>query len=188
MKVPIIFSKGGCVLETKILETERTILRPLRASDAQEAFDNWATDSDVAKYTRWNVHLSVDETTAWLKDTEAKIFSDTDYDWGFVFKETGVLFGSGGLFYNEEHKTLELGYVLAKNFWGKGLATEVAQVMVDYAVIILDTKKIFASHQKGNDASGRVLEKLGFTYIGDGTGTSYDGKRFFETKEYISLW
>lgn len=41
-------------MRTPILETERLILRPMKAEDAQEVFDNWAGDPDVAKFMVWS--------------------------------------------------------------------------------------------------------------------------------------
>lgn len=41
-------------MRTPILETERLILRPMKAEDAQEVFDNWASDPDVAKFMVWS--------------------------------------------------------------------------------------------------------------------------------------
>lgn len=63
-------------MKTPVLETERLILRPLSLADADVIFTNWTSDPEVAKYTIWNVHQSVEDTKNWLKIAENEIDSD----------------------------------------------------------------------------------------------------------------
>lgn len=51
---------------TKVLTTDRLILRPLTVDDAQSVFDNWASDDEVTKYLTWTTHQSVDDSIAYL--------------------------------------------------------------------------------------------------------------------------
>ena len=57
----------------KKLETERLILRELSINDAEEAYKNWTTDEDVARYVRWSPHKNIEETIAYLKTEEEKV-------------------------------------------------------------------------------------------------------------------
>ena len=174
-------------MQTPILETERILLRPLKISDAETAYQNWTSDPEVAKFVRWNLHTSVDDTITWLTEAESNIESETHYDWGFVCKESNVLFGAGGLFYNEDHGMFELGYNMMQSYWGRGLATEAAKAMIDFAIDVLGETKLFVCHAKENLASRKVIEKLGFVYQKDGTCESYDGERVMENREYYLL-
>lgn len=61
----------------------------------------------------------------------------------------------------------ELGVHLRPAFWGSGYATEGARAVIDYAFGALAANKLFAGHHPDNDASRRLLSKLGFTYVGD---------------------
>jgi RimJ/RimL family protein N-acetyltransferase len=63
---------------------------------------------------------------------------------------------------------LALGYVLAPEAWGKGLATEAAGAMINAAFGLTPTVEILASVRVENEASKRVLEKCGFTLTGTG--------------------
>ncbi|WKL04840.1 GNAT family N-acetyltransferase [Paenibacillus amylolyticus] len=57
----------------------------------------------------------------------------TVHIWAFVLKETGTLIGRGGIFHlNEPMQSAELGYAIASSHWGKGLAVEAMQPVVDY--------------------------------------------------------
>lgn len=58
---------------TLFLEGQRIILRPLRLSDAEEVYKNWAKDPEVAKYMRWNTHENVDVTREWLAQCESVV-------------------------------------------------------------------------------------------------------------------
>lgn len=172
-------------MKTPTLETPRLVLRPPRVDDAKEAFENWTSDEDVTRYLRWSSHKSPEDTRDWLALEERELESGTRYQWMFVHKETGTLIGSGGLIWNEERSMFELGYVLMKAYWGRGLATEAARAIVDFAVNALGQRALFARHAKGNPASGRVMEKLGFAYACDGTCRTFDGSITHESREYI---
>lgn len=175
-------------MKTPTFETERIIIRPLKISDAESVYNNWATDCDVLKYLRWNAHQSIDATIQWLKqEEESGVEKDDNYQWIFVNKETGEIFGSGCLSYNEEQKMFEIGYAIMKKCWNQGLTTEAARAMIHFAVKELKQTKFFAVHAKENYASGKVLEKIGFVYQKDGEYSSFDGSRVFESREYILL-
>lgn len=62
---------------------------------------------------------------------------------------------------------LELGFQLRPEQWAKGLATEAAGSVIDYAFGVLGARTLFAGHHPRNYASQRVLEKLGFRYSHD---------------------
>lgn len=59
-------------------------------------------------------------------------------------------------------RTAELGYWIGHPYWGHGYATEAAAEVVRFGFETLDLLRIHASYMAGNEASGRVLEKLGF--------------------------
>jgi ribosomal-protein-alanine N-acetyltransferase len=177
--------QGGKTMTTPAIETPRVLLRPLTVADAETIFENWASDAEVTKYLRWSTHRSVSDTIEWLTIEEGNIEQDDSYDWGFVYKESGELFGSGGLVFNEEQKLYEIGYAIMKSYWGRGLTTEIAKAKVDFGVNTLGAIALYGRHAKDNPASGRVMEKAGFVYRGDGVYTSFDGKRTFPCREYV---
>ena len=71
-----------------VLETDRLILRKLKIEDAQEIFNNWTSDSEVAKYVRWNTHKSIEETKQWLAEEEKNYKDIGYYTWGLELKQT----------------------------------------------------------------------------------------------------
>lgn len=171
-------------MNTPIIETARILLRLLKTADAETIYNNWASDPDVARYMNWNLHQSVRDTVEWLTIEEENVLKETNYTWGFVFKENNELIGSGGLNYNEEQKMFELGYNIMKKYWNLGLTTEASKVIIAFAVQNLGVDSFLGRHAKANPASGKVMEKLGFIYQKDGSYSSFDGQRSFECREY----
>ena len=174
-----------------IIETERLILRPLTIADADIAFNGWTGDLEVAKYVSWLPHHSINETVEWLEEIEWKqdeagnIIENDNYIWGFVLKESGELFGSGGLIWEEDWKLFQVGYNIKQTHQNCGYTTEAMRAILSFASANLGIKKVAGGHAKENIASARVIEKLGFVYDRDDITPHVDGIRFFESREYL---
>ena len=150
-----------------IIETDRLILRPLTIADAETAFYGWTGDAEVAEYVSWLPHHSIEDTIEWLKEVDwnQAIAGDTprdNYIWGFVLKETGELFGSGGLIWEEGCQLYQVGYSIMKSHWNNGYTTEAMRAILDFAAANLGIKRVAGGHAKENLASAKVIEKLGF--------------------------
>lgn len=171
-------------MKTPVLETERLFLTPLYESDAESAF-GWTGDAEVSRFMRYARHKDIEVTKAWLREEESLWEKDTSYDFGFRLKENNELIGSGGLLFNQEQGAWELGYNFRKDCWGKGYATEAVEAVLFFAEHTLHIHRVIACHAKENPASGRVLEKNGFSYVKDSFDKKWDGSRTFETREYI---
>ncbi len=173
------------------LKTPRLILRPLTLADAETAFHGWTGDAEVARYVSWLPHHSIDDTVAWLKEIEWKyddaggLITNDNYIWGFVLKETGELFGSGGLIWEESYQLFQVGYNIKKSHWNRGYTTEAMRAVLRFAAAGLGIKRVAGGHAKENLASASVLEKLGFVYDRDAVTPHVDGVRFFDSREYF---
>lgn len=66
-----------------------------------------------------------------------------------------------------KEKEFETGVHLLPGFWGKGYASEALTAVIKYAFTMLEAEKLFAGHNPKNTNSRRLLNRLGFTYIGD---------------------
>ena len=176
---------------SNMLETKRLFLRPLTLADAKTAFYGWTGDLEVAKYVSWLPHHSLHETDKWLKEIEWKyddagnILPNDNYIWGFVLKETGDLFGSGGLIWEEDLQLFQVGYNIMKSHWNCGYTTEAMRGILEYASSNLGIKKVAGGHAKENIGSSKVIEKLGFVYDRDDITPHVDGVHFFESREYF---
>jgi ribosomal-protein-alanine N-acetyltransferase len=173
-----------------IIETKRLVLRPLILADAEKAYYGWTGDTEIAKYVSWLPHHTIDDTIVWLKEIEWKqdntgdITLNDNYIWGFVLKETGELFGSGGLIWKEGCQLFQVGYNIMKSHWNHGYTTEAMRAILNFAAMNLRIKRVAGGHAKENLASAKVIEKLGFVYDRDDVTPHVDGIRHFDSREY----
>lgn len=83
----------------------------------------------------------------------------------FIFAITQVdedkLIGEIGLNLDTDHHRAEMGYWIAEDYWGKGIATEACKAVLKFGFNELGLHKIFATHFKNNPASGKILNKIG---------------------------
>lgn len=88
--------------------------------------------------------------------------------WPIFDPSTEELIGCCGVrpFKNECH-AYEIGFHLRKRFWGIGYASEAAKAVIDYSFSVLKAEKLYAGHHPQNEASKKLLKKLGFRYIGE---------------------
>ena len=151
---------------TIILETERLRLRTWSPDDAADGFRIWS-DPEVMRYvgTTGEPHANVELTGAWMGRMIAHQEKHGFCFWAVVDKESEQLIGSCGLAYQlNGGLPIEFGYTLARDFWGRGLATEAAGAALRYVFENLPVTEIAASVDSRNVASRRVLEKIGFTF------------------------
>jgi ribosomal-protein-alanine N-acetyltransferase len=173
-----------------ILQTTRLILRPLTLGDAKMAYYGWTGDAEANKWVSWLPHHSINDTIKWLKEISWEQQGTSDiprdnYIWGFVLKDTGELFGSGGLIWEEDYGLYQVGYNIMKTHWNKGYTTEAMRAIFEFAVKSLGINRVAGGHAKENLASRAVLEKLGFVYDRDDVTPHVDGVRFFDSREYF---
>ena len=141
---------------------------------------------EVAAYLviGWCTHHSVKETMQWLEIEEMDILSDEVYTWGFVLKDSGYLFGSGGINFNEGEGVFELGYNIMHKYWNQGYTTEAAKAILEFAIQELNLKEFVSYHAVENPASGKVMEKCGFVYEKNEVHTKFDGVTSWDTKKH----
>lgn len=147
------------------LKTSRIGFSKWIISDTDLAKLLWG-NPEVTKYICANGTFSMDEIANRL-DTE--ILNESLYQvqyWPIFELTTNELIGCCGL---RPHKAdeYEIGFHLRPEFWGQGYAEESANAVITYAFTVLKAKKLFAGHNPGNGKSRKLLNKLGFRYIGD---------------------
>ena len=173
-----------------ILETSRLILRPLTLADAETAYNGWTSDAEANKWVSWLPHNSLNDVCEWLKEIswEHDVTGDSprdNYIWGFAIKQTGELFGSGGLIWEKSCHLYQVGYNIMKSHWNHGYTTEAMRCILDFAVKNLGIKRVAGGHAKENLTSAKVIKKLGFVYDRDDITPHVDGVRFFDSREYF---
>jgi RimJ/RimL family protein N-acetyltransferase len=146
------------------VETPRLVLRKPALEDAEAIFSRYASDPEVTRFLSWPRHESVDATRAFLE------FSNTAWErWPagpylVESRKDGRLLGGTGFAF-ETAGQAATGYVLAKDAWGQGYATEALQAIVEIARGI-GVHRLHAVCHPENRASQRVLDKCGFVREG----------------------
>jgi RimJ/RimL family protein N-acetyltransferase len=144
--------------------TSRLILRAPRDSDAEAIFRRYSSDPEVLRYVGWPRHTAVDDTRQFLQ------FSHSEWQrWpvGPLLIEdrvSGQLVGSTGLSFETSYRA-STGYVLARDAWGMGFATEALAAVVELARQHR-VARLYALCHAEHDPSRRVLDRNGFTFEG----------------------
>lgn len=141
------------------IETSRLILRPPTLDDAPAIFARWAQDRDVVQYLTWRPHTSVEGIRAFLQHITALRGAGQNFTWVLVLKDEPLPIGMLGA--RPGPHGLELGYVLAKNYWNRGYMTEAVKALMTWALAQSETYRVWAVCDVENRGSARVLEKAG---------------------------
>ena len=103
--------------------------------------------------------------------------------WVTIEKASGDFAGFCGLKYLDSTSEIEVGYRLAKRFWGMGFATEAAQASLRFGFEVHGLDRIVAVVQPENVASCRVAEKIGLRYVTDARFYDTDVKYYAISRE-----
>ena len=142
------------------IETARLILHRPGPSDAEEIFSRYASDADVTKFVGFRKHQTLDDTHAFLSYSESEWIRWPAGPFLIRARANNVLVGSSGLAFETPHRAMT-GYVLAKDAWGKGYATEALGGIVETARMV-GVRRLYALCHVEHRPSWRVLEKTGF--------------------------
>jgi len=148
-----------------VAETERLLLRHFHMADL-DPMQRVFGDSEV-------MHFGPGiQTTQWIQDWLRECLENYCRNWGFgpwavAEKSRRETIGYCGLFYFPDvagQPEIEIGYRLARSFWGRGYATEAVFAARDYAFDVLCLPRLIAMIDPQNVASIRVAQKAGMHY------------------------
>jgi ribosomal-protein-alanine N-acetyltransferase len=169
------------------LETERLILRKMVLNDAEAVFA-YASNSEVSRYTLWETHRSIEDSRAFLEFATQKYENGGEPDWGIVYRGPGCLVGACGLVnWEAEHARAEVGFVLSREYWGRGLMSEAVRAILRFGFERMNLNRIEARCIAENAASARVMEKAGMVYEGTLRQREYIKGAYRDIKLYAIL-
>lgn len=171
------------------LETERLILRPFTEYDLEDLY-TYASVPGVGETAGWPHHDSI--------ETSKKIltyFIEGKEVFAIYHKTDKKVIGSIGLHSSwaskdERYKDLkvkEIGYVISKDYWGRGFAPEAVKAVIAHCFDTLGAEALTCCHFISNDQSRRVIEKCGFSFIKQGVYYSGQLDKNFDEKKYILI-
>lgn len=169
------------------LETKRLILRKLDVSDAPDIYA-YASDEAVSQYMLWSTHRCIEDAKTFINYTLKRYGSGDAGEWGIVLKETNTLIGSIGFpWYDIANSRAEIGYVLARPYWGQSLMPEAAGKIIEFAFDEMNLNRIECCHFAPNEKSGRVMRKLGMKYEGTAWRRIFAKGCFWDVRQYALL-
>jgi len=143
----------------EILETKRLRLRKPVLEDADKMFRQYAQDAEVTKYVSWRAHRNVAETSKYLRMCIASWGNGKAYHWVIERRKDSQLLGMISARV-DSHKW-ELGYVLARAYWGRGYMTESLRAVIQWALKQTEIHRVWAVCDVNNVGSARVMENAG---------------------------
>ena len=141
-------------------ESSRLIFRAWRGDDLN-SFHAINSDPQVMRYVGDGQVWQIGQTQQFIESASEMLDRSGFCQWALTHKASDCLIGFCGLVNGGE--VPEIGWRLARDFWGQGLATEAANAVLDYAKHVLEIRRVTAKVQTENAASVRVIEKLGMT-------------------------
>ena len=152
----IVFEKFP-ILETKRLNLIRHSL------DHAENLYALRTDRDVMKYLDAHPPSSVKDTETKIKENIACFDNKVGINWIIEEKKSKEVIGYMGIWRIDKHNNRgEIGYALHKKFWKRGLASEAAKIIINYAFQNMELHTLKANTNPDNINSQHLLQKLGF--------------------------
>lgn len=161
--------------------TDKVILRNFQESDLDDLYE-YCSQEGVGEAAGWPHHKSIKDSKELLN-----VFINNKNQYAIVYKENNKVIGHIGVYKDSQDgrdDTKELGYVLNKNYWRKGIMTEVILAILE-CLFSRDIKNIYACCFKENKASKALIEKCGFRLEGEGDFYSEKLKKVFSSFEYI---
>lgn len=152
-------------MNTPRLETDRLVLRKFREEDMDALF-LILKDEEANKFLPWYPMKNIEETRQFYETRYASKYAQPQaYVYAICLKDDNIPIGYIKVDMEEHH---DLGYGLRKEYWHRGIATEVGKAVVEQ-VRKDGLPYITATHDRNNPRSGKVMEKLGMKY-----GYSYE--------------
>jgi RimJ/RimL family protein N-acetyltransferase len=148
----------------RILETERLIIRHLTQDDGEFILELLNEPGFIQNIADRGVR-TIEDAQAYIRDGPAASYANNGFGlFAVELKETGVPIGMCGLIRRDVLPDVDIGYALLERYWNKGYAYEAAAAVLNYGYKTIGLKRIVAITAPDNDASAKVLEKIGLQF------------------------
>uniref|UniRef100_UPI003A87534E GNAT family N-acetyltransferase n=4 Tax=Helicobacteraceae TaxID=72293 RepID=UPI003A87534E len=173
-----------------VCESECVFLRPYTQADFA-ALHKIVSDKETMY--AWGQGFSKKQSQEWL-DKQLAHYQQYGFGiWAIIEKQSGAIIGNAGLNHTEislkgkTQKIVEIGYLLHRNFWGKGYGSEVARMCVKYGFETLGLEEVYCLIKEDNLSSIKVAQKLGAMCVGINSKISTHKEQVWEIKNTDSI-
>ena len=144
-----------------VLTTARLTLREVLLSDAPDVLV-FRGDAQVQKYNG-PIMQNVGEVQDLIREVRAETTAQQGITWAVTLTGSDTVLGLFGFHdWDKCHRRAELGYDLARAYWGQGIGSEAVRAIVRFGFERMDLNRIYAGTIADNHESVRLLEKVGF--------------------------
>lgn len=161
-----------------LIETERLVIRPWQPDD-RPAFTAVMSNAEVTQYIHGGKPYTEAEVDQWFERQARQIAEHGMCMGALVEKSTNLLAGISGVQPLGTTTDIEIGWILAREAWGRNFATEAGAACMRYVLETLNRPRVVAIIDPANAPSKRVAARLGMTYEATFTGEQL-GHRFPE--------
>jgi len=167
------------------LNGERIILRIPKPSDANAIY-KCVRDKTIVRYMTIPYPYRLKHAKDWIKKSNERFRKKTDYEFSIVFKVNNEIVGGMSLMHvDKKNQNAEVGYWLAKKYWGQGLAKEALKLALNFGFRRLKLRKMYAGVFEPNMRSSKLLESMGFRL--EGKFRQHTKDRFSKNKWFNDL-
>jgi [ribosomal protein S5]-alanine N-acetyltransferase len=169
------------------LETGRLILREIVPADADDLFRIFS-DAETMRYWSCRPYTSVEQANKLVEDIAETARCGAGVQWAITLRNDERLIGKCG--YNEwrkRHRRGDISYIVASEHWGKGIVSEALRAVLNYGFDHMNLHSVEAGVTPGNEASTRMLERLGFHLEGQLRENFWAEDRFVDSLIYSLL-
>jgi RimJ/RimL family protein N-acetyltransferase len=152
-----------------LLETERLVIRPWEPDD-RPAFTAIMSHPEVTHYVHGGKPYSEAEVDEWFARQARQLAEHGVCMGALIEKSTGTLAGLAGTQPLGTTGNLEIGWILAREAWGRGFATEAGAAAMKHVLETLARPRVVAIIDPDNEPSKRVAARLGMKYEARYTG------------------
>lgn len=153
------------------IETSRCIIRNFAMDDAADLYRT-LSDEEVMEYIE--PAFDLEQVKAFIEEVG---LCEPPLVYALVWKESSEVIGHV-IFHQYEEDSYEIGWIIRREYWGKGIAGELTEVLVENAKGLDDIHSCVIECDPEQEASKRIALKCGFTYEGEDDGCDVYRLRF----------
>lgn len=150
------------IIQLMNLQTKRLLLVPL-GPQYLISTHKYASDFENTKYMVHLPNIDISETNSFLEKVHAEWQKHNPQFYEYAILLDNEHIGAISIYINKDNAEGELGWIVSKNYWGNGFATEAAREVINFALQELKVSRFIAHCDGENICSYRVMEKLGMT-------------------------